>query len=427
MTQAEINASGSNGPLAGCSASGSSWHGTQTARPDRRDDEQRHRHRQRRPQRQRPAGARARQVRRLRLRHPGRHAVGGRRLQRRRAGEPRPAGQSDSGQGAQHEPRQHRLLQPGVPRRDDPDHGRRRGRRRLGRQHRRPCRQHAGQLPRTSSPSAACATSAARSASPTSVRRSRSWPRAATASTLLASEPCLYPIMTTSNSGTTTPVAGAAGAVYTDSFAAPTLGTSFAAPLVAGTAGLMLSRQAVADAGRGPFAAAGLGARLPDHRRQRRHAAMPGAERQRPARVLLHHRDLRRRHARRAGVGGRRDRRAGADRGDDGHAHRRPAGDGRLQLGDRCRAERRAICGRSSPPATTGATITGATHADTVTVAPTAAGTFTIRLTTTDDNGHVSTASHLGHRRRGDAAGDAALERRAAAAAAGAAPSASAG
>ena len=56
-----------------------------------------------------------------------------------------------------------------------------------------------------------------------------------------ATEPCLYPIMTTSNAGTTTPVAGAAGAVYTDSFDAPSLGTSFAAPLVAGTVGLMLS------------------------------------------------------------------------------------------------------------------------------------------------------------------------------------------
>ena len=42
---------------------------------------------------------------------------------------------------------------------------------------------------------------------------------------------------------------------------------------------------------------------------------------------------------------------------------------------------------------TTGATITGANDADTVTVAPTTAGTFTISLTTTDNNGYVSTAS----------------------------------
>ncbi len=53
---------------------------------------------------------------------------------------------------------------------------------------------------------------------------------------------CLYPMMTTSNSGTTTPVAGAAGGIYTDSFNA-SLGTSFSTPLVSGTVALMLSVQ----------------------------------------------------------------------------------------------------------------------------------------------------------------------------------------
>ncbi len=48
--------------------------------------------------------------------------------------------------------------------------------------------------------------------------------------------PCLYPILTTSNSGTTVP----ASSIYTDSINA-SLGTSFSAPLVAGTAALMLS------------------------------------------------------------------------------------------------------------------------------------------------------------------------------------------
>ncbi|HEY0855455.1 MAG TPA: S8 family serine peptidase [Albitalea sp.] len=52
-------------------------------------------------------------------------------------------------------------------------------------------------------------------------------------------EPCLYPILTTSNAGTTTPVP--ASAVYTDGFNNATYGTSFAAPLVAGTSALMLS------------------------------------------------------------------------------------------------------------------------------------------------------------------------------------------
>jgi len=55
---------------------------------------------------------------------------------------------------------------------------------------------------------------------------------------------CLYPILTTSNSGTTTPVADAqGGSTYTDSFANASVGTSFSAPLVAGTVALMLSVQ----------------------------------------------------------------------------------------------------------------------------------------------------------------------------------------
>ncbi len=54
--------------------------------------------------------------------------------------------------------------------------------------------------------------------------------------------PCLYPIMTTSNSGTMTPVVGAVGGIYTDAFNA-SLGTSFSTPLVTGTVALMLSVQ----------------------------------------------------------------------------------------------------------------------------------------------------------------------------------------
>ena len=56
-----------------------------------------------------------------------------------------------------------------------------------------------------------------------------------------AGSACLYPILTTSNSGATTPTAaGAGGSVYTDSFDS-SLGTSFSAPLVSGTVALMLS------------------------------------------------------------------------------------------------------------------------------------------------------------------------------------------
>jgi serine protease len=51
-------------------------------------------------------------------------------------------------------------------------------------------------------------------------------------------EPCLYPILSTSNSGTQRPNAG--GSIWTDSYDY-SVGTSFAAPIVAGTAALMLS------------------------------------------------------------------------------------------------------------------------------------------------------------------------------------------
>jgi serine protease len=51
---------------------------------------------------------------------------------------------------------------------------------------------------------------------------------------------CLYPIATTSNAGTTTPVTTANGSIYTDANNI-SVGTSFSAPLVAGAAALMLS------------------------------------------------------------------------------------------------------------------------------------------------------------------------------------------
>ena len=100
------------------------------ARADRRGDQQRRRHGERRPDRAGHAGARARQVRRLRLGHPGRHAVGGR--------DPRPerSGQPDAGARHQHEPRRRRRLHAGLHRRDRPGQRRRRRRRRLRRQQR---------------------------------------------------------------------------------------------------------------------------------------------------------------------------------------------------------------------------------------------------------------------------------------------------
>ena len=52
-----------------------------------------------------------------------------------------------------------------------------------------------------------------------------------------AGSPCLYPITSSTNQGTTTPAADG----YTDQLSDPNLGTSFSAPLVSGIAGLMLA------------------------------------------------------------------------------------------------------------------------------------------------------------------------------------------
>lgn len=55
-----------------------------------------------------------------------------------------------------------------------------------------------------------------------------------------SNSPCLYPIVTTTNSGTRQPLAGSS--TYTDSFDIA-VGTSFAAPIVSGTVALMLAAQ----------------------------------------------------------------------------------------------------------------------------------------------------------------------------------------
>ena len=134
--------------------------------------------------------------------------------------------------------------------------------------------------------------------------------RAATASTSRVGTPCLYPILAGTNSGTQAPNAG--GSVWTDSFDI-SVGTSFASPIVAGAAALMLlqpagpdsptrcARSCAAARGRSRPAAPTTG-RRPDAG-----AGLPRARRHRAAAVLLPNPTrasvtLRRRHARRRGA-----------------------------------------------------------------------------------------------------------------------------
>ena len=210
------------------------------------------------------AGARARQVRRLRLRHRRRHPLGGRHPRARRPGQP------DAGAGDQHEPRRRRRLHAGLHRRDRPGQRRRCRRRRLGRQQRRPRGQQPGQLPRRDRRRRRCATSATRSAFPIIGPQIAISAPGGNCVNIGAGDACLYPIVTTTNKGTTTPSPGPGGAIYTDSFDA-SLGTSFSSPLVAGTAALDALGAAVADAGAGQGEAASDRAAVPDHGRHRGH------------------------------------------------------------------------------------------------------------------------------------------------------------
>ncbi len=208
-----------------------------------------------------------------------------------------------------------------------------------------------------------------------------------------AGEPCLYPIMTTSNTGSQGPVAGAGGAIYTDSFGTASLGTSFSAPLVSGTVALMLSAKptltpaqvrATLQASARPFPLQPAGSATP----------VCNA----PA--------------------------AGVNQ-DECYCTTSTCGAGMLDaraallasIGVQAQISLTTPVPTAGQPVTltsasvigagqsatylwsivssgaTGATITGANNASTVMVTPTAAGNFTISLTTTDNNSYVSTAS----------------------------------
>lgn len=82
------------------------------------------------------------------------------------------------------------------------------------------------------------------------------------------SDPCLYAILTTSNNGGTSPLAG--GSIYTDAFRAE-VGTSFSAPIVSGVAALVKSARsdltgaeikAVIEASANPFPTTGSDATI---------------------------------------------------------------------------------------------------------------------------------------------------------------------
>jgi len=207
-------------------------------------------------------------------------------------------------------------------------------------------------------------------------------------------DPCLYPIMTTSNSGTQSPVAGAAGATYTDSFGSASLGTSFSAPLVAGTAALMLSvkpsltpaqvrslLQATARA----FPTTGGSAGTPQ-------CMAPNGIDQLECYCTTTT----------CGAGML-----------DAHAALLAAVGVQARIsvstpapiaGQPVTVASTSVIGTGQSVSylwaivsagTTGATISGASNADTVTVMPTAAGLFTTSLTTTDNNGYVSTATTI--------------------------------
>jgi serine protease len=209
--------------------------------------------------------------------------------------------------------------------------------------------------------------------------------------TTVAGAACVYPIMTTSNAGTTTPVAGG---IYTDSFNA-SLGTSFSTPLVAGTVALMLSVQP-------SLTPALVKAKLQSTARAfptTGSTVVPNP----PVCAAASTTQQQYCYCTTAVCG------AGML---DAHAAvlavsgvqaaislttTTPTADQDVALSSS------SVVGANQSIAsyawalvsagTTGATITSATNASSVTVRPTAAGTFTLQLTTTDNAGNVSTAT----------------------------------
>ena len=209
-------------------------------RADRRADQQRGRHGQRRPQRARAAGARARQVRRLRLRHRRRHAWA---AGHRRAGR---AGQPDAGARHQHEPRRRRraTAAAGATRRDRADR-----RASASSSSRRPAT-----APGTPSASPANCAGVIGGRRPAPHRhqgrllRPRLGNRDQRAGRQLHQHHAGHrvPVLDPDDDQHRHRRTGRrrdGGSTYSDSFDKAAVGTSFSAPLVAGTVALMLSAQ----------------------------------------------------------------------------------------------------------------------------------------------------------------------------------------
>jgi serine protease len=206
--------------------------------------------------------------------------------------------------------------------------------------------------------------------------------------------PCLYAILTTFNSGLTTPVLGAAGEAYTDAFNSST-GTSFSTPMVAGAVALMLSVQpsltpaqvkAKLQATARPFPTTGSTI-SPDpgvcgavSTMQQTYcyctSAVCGAG-------ML---DV---HAAVASVAGVMAAISLTTTTPTAGQDVALASSSVVQAGQSIATYLWTLVS----PGTTGATITSATNAASVILHPTAAGTFTLQLTTTDNAGNVSTAT----------------------------------
>jgi serine protease len=204
--------------------------------------------------------------------------------------------------------------------------------------------------------------------------------------------PCLYPIMTTSNSGAIAPVAGAAGAIYTDSFNT-SIGTSFSAPLVSGTVALMLSAQpsltaaqvkATLQATARPFPTTGGSAGIPA-------CTAPGGTAQDEcycttatcgAGMLDAHAALLAVNGVQAAIA---------------LTTTTPtAGQSVALMSSSVESAGHTVASYAWTilnAGTSGAVITSAANAASVAVTPSAAGTFLIQLTTTDNNGYVSTTT----------------------------------